>query len=103
MGASSAYAEARAKIARHVPNRNAWMDCCKYGCGFISNSPVYDFSANGCCSILNYFTNSISPGRQVFSIQGSSGPYIRNATNQPLPGTVASQLFSKPLGGSGEK
>jgi len=42
----------------------------------------------------NYFTNSISPGRQVFSIQGFNGEYMRRITNQLLPETVSIQLFS---------
>jgi hypothetical protein len=45
-----------------------------------------------------YSTNSISPGRQVCSIQGSSGPYIRKTAIQLLPGMVCSQLFFLPLG-----
>ena len=53
--------------------------------------------------LVDYSTNSISPGRQVFSIQGSSGPYRRRMTNQPLPGIVFSQFFSKPFGGLGAK
>jgi hypothetical protein len=57
------------------------------------------------CAVVRpcYFTNSISPGRQVLLIQGSSGPYMRRAANQPLPGIVSSQLFSKPFGGLGAK
>ena len=40
----------------------------------------------------NYFTNSISLGRQVLSIHGSSGPYMRKMVNQLLPGTVCNQF-----------
>ena len=36
-----------------------------------SSTPILRVSFN------NYFTNSISLGRQVLLIQGSSGPYIR--------------------------
>ena len=50
-----------------------------------------------------YSTNSISPGRQVWSIQGCRGPYTLQATNQALPGMDCSQLFSIPLGASGLK
>ena len=41
-----------------------------------------------------YLTNSISLGRQVLLIQGSSGPYIRRMVNQLFPGMVSSQLLS---------
>lgn len=34
------------------------------------------------------FTSSISPGFQLLSNQGSSGPYKRSNTFQPFPGTV---------------
>jgi hypothetical protein len=44
--------------------------------------------------VRNHLTNSISLGRQVFLIQGSSGPYIRRMVNQAFPGTVSSQLLS---------
>jgi hypothetical protein len=46
-----------------------------------------------------YSTNSISLGRQVLLIHGSSGPYTRRIVNQPLLGTVSSQLPSLPWGG----
>jgi len=54
-------------------------------------------------ALLVYFINSISLGRQVCLIHGSSGPYIRRIVNQLLPGTVASQLPSLPAGGFGAK
>ncbi len=38
-----------------------------------------------------------------FSIQGSSGPYMRRAMNQLLPGTVSSRLFYYTSGASGAK
>ena len=50
-----------------------------------------------------YQIRSISPGRQVLSNHGSSGPYSRNTTNQPLPGIVCTQLVSFPEGASGPK
>ncbi len=46
---------------------------------------------------------SISPGRQVLSNHGSSGPYSRNMTNHPLPGMVCIELASLPGGGFGPK
>ena len=39
-----------------------------------------------------YLTRSISLGRQLLSKKGSSGPYSRRITNQPLPGIVWIQL-----------
>ena len=39
-----------------------------------------------------YFTCSISPGFQVFSNQGWSGPLRRSIVFQPLPGTVCTKL-----------
>ncbi len=50
-----------------------------------------------------YLTSSISPGRQVLSNQGSSGPYSRRIMNQPFPGIVCTQLFSLPAGALGPK
>jgi hypothetical protein len=41
---------------------------------------------------LPHFTSSISPGRQVLSNHGSSGPYRRSKVFQLLPGTVWIQL-----------
>ncbi len=38
--------------------------------------------------VPHYFTSSISFGRQVLSIQGSNGPYIRRSGNQLLSETV---------------
>lgn len=52
---------------------------------------------------LLYSIRVISPGRQVWSNQGSSGPYSRRIVFQPLPGTVCSQLLSLPSGASGPK
>ena len=46
-------------------------------------------------------TTSISPGLQDLSNQGSSGPYSLRTVNQPLPGTVGTQLDAFPGGGSG--
>jgi len=46
---------------------------------------------------------SISPGRQVLSNQGCSGPYSRNNVFQPLPGLVCNQLASLPAGAFGPK
>ena len=43
----------------------------------------------------------MSPGLQVWSYQGSSGPYIRRIVNQPFPGTVWIQLFWSSAGCSG--
>jgi hypothetical protein len=43
----------------------------------------------------------MSPGRQVLSNQGSSGPYSRKIANQPFFGTVAIQLASLPAGAFG--
>ena len=61
-----------------------------------------DLSANR-TRIAYHFTSSISLGRQVLFNHGSSGPYMRRITNQLLPGTVCSQLFSLPAGGFGAK
>jgi hypothetical protein len=61
---------------------------------------------SGCCSGWRYraqVTSSMSLGRQVLLIHGSSGPYIRRMGNQLLPGTVSSQLSSSPSGGLGAK
>ncbi len=54
-------------------------------------------------SFAVHFTSSISLGRQVLSIQGCSGPYMRSMANQLLPGTVANQLPSLPCGALGAK
>ena len=54
-------------------------------------------------TVSDYFTNSTSPGRHVWSIQGLSGEYMRRITNQLLPGTVSIQLFSYPFGALGPK
>jgi len=51
----------------------------------------------------HYRTCSISLGRQLLSIHGCSGPYMRRMVNQLLPGTVCSQLPSCPLGACGAK
>jgi hypothetical protein len=48
-----------------------------------------------------YFTNSISPGRQVLSNHGCSGPYRGSSTKKLLPGMVSTQLLSLPLGAVG--
>jgi hypothetical protein len=61
---------------------------------------------SGCCSGWRYraqVTSSMSLGRQVLLIHGSSGPYIRRMGNQLLPGMVSSQLSSSPSGGLGAK
>ena len=50
-----------------------------------------------------YPTNSTSPGRQLPSIQGSVGPYMRKQTKKLLPAMVWSQLLSLPAGASGPK
>ncbi len=54
-------------------------------------------------TFLIHSTNSISPGRQVLSIQACSGPYMRRMMNQLLPGMVSSQLSSLPSGALGPK
>jgi hypothetical protein len=47
--------------------------------------------------------SSNSPGRQVWSNHGSSGPYSRSTMNQPFPGTVWIQFSSRPAGAVGPK
>src|SRR5271165_5418611 len=49
----------------------------------------YDYS---CFLPVAYFTCSISPGFQVLSNHGWSGPLRRRMVFQPLPGTVCTQL-----------
>ena len=48
-------------------------------------------------------TSTMSSGRQVWSIQGCSGPYMRRASHQLFPGIVCSQFPSFPSGGLGAK
>jgi hypothetical protein len=45
-------------------------------------------------AVDSFFTNSISPGFQVPSNQGSNGPYSLRIVNQPLPGTAACEWTS---------
>jgi len=63
---------------------------------------VFDVGV-GQFDLEHYFMSSISPGRQVFSIHGSSGPYMRRMQNQLLSGRVASQLPSLLSGAFGPK
>ena len=60
---------------------------------------------HGMVALNSYSTNSISLGRQVFLIQGSSGPYMRRTVNQLadrcpylVGGADRSHLFLADLG-----
>ncbi len=57
------------------------VSMCSPGAGLLACPTREHLSAH-------YFTSSISPGFQVLSNHGSSGPYNRRIVNQPLPGTV---------------
>jgi hypothetical protein len=52
---------------------------------------------------VGHFNFSMSPGFQLLLRASSAGPYSRMMANYPLPGTVASQLPSLPVGALGPR